>query len=73
MADFMVEIPHSPIECDLALPATSARAYSACPHGVHRTWLLVDVESESEAWELVPALLRDTARVVPLVAPKEAQ
>jgi hypothetical protein len=31
---------------------------------MHTTWIIAKVAEEDEAWGLVPALLRDTARVV---------
>jgi hypothetical protein len=81
MTQYMVEIPHSREECpelsvhsDGALPpADSNRSYSGCARGLHRTWVLMDVETEEEAWSVVPALLRDTARVVPLDGARPAE
>jgi hypothetical protein len=40
--------------------------YQGCPAGTHTTWIVAELEGEQEAWSLVPVLLRDTARVVPV-------
>ena len=43
-------------------------AYRGCGAGTHTTWIIARLAADSEAWELVPRLLRDTARVVPVEA-----
>jgi hypothetical protein len=40
--------------------------YQGCSAGTHTTWIVAELGGEEEAWRLVPVLLRDTARVVPV-------
>jgi hypothetical protein len=40
--------------------------YRSCGAGTHTTWIVAVLAAEEEAWSLVPTLLRDTARVVPV-------
>jgi hypothetical protein len=71
--EYLIEVPHSPEECGsgVAFAAKDARrslaaAYRGCGAGTHTTWMIVELETEDDAWLLVPRLLRDTARVVPV-------
>jgi hypothetical protein len=73
MSEFMIEIPHSPEECAAAAVDAhphpragelAAKTYWGCMGGAHTTWIVADFASEHEAMSIVPALLRDTARVV---------
>jgi hypothetical protein len=70
LREYLIEVPHSPEECSGA-PVESAgreplRTYRGCGGGTHTTWMIVELAAEAEAWSLVPRLLRDTARVVPV-------
>jgi hypothetical protein len=66
--DYLIEVPHSPDECPSGDPFDRrpdvAAAYRGCGSGTHTTWIIVELETEHEAWLLVPRLFRDTARVV---------
>jgi hypothetical protein len=72
--EYLIEVPHSPEECSAAqIGLTGARdgdpirtTYRGCAGGTHTTWTIVRLAAEEEAWSLVPRLLRDTARVVPV-------
>ena len=73
MSEFIIEIPHSPEECATATVDApphpragelAAKTYWGCMGGAHTTWIVADCASEHEAVSIVPALLRDTARVV---------
>ncbi|MFY9577908.1 MAG: hypothetical protein WAQ33_01155 [Gaiellaceae bacterium] len=69
MREYLIEVPHSPEECSGAPvegDGEPLRAYRGCGAGTHTTWILVELAAEEEAWNLVPKLLRDTARVVPV-------
>ena len=44
-------------------------SYWGCEAGTHTTWIIAELAAEHEAWCLVPRLLRDTARVVPVTKP----
>jgi hypothetical protein len=70
--EYLIEIPHSPDECPVAQPGFPAgvspagRFYRGCGAGTHTAWIIAELAEEDEAWQLVPRLLRDTARVVPV-------
>jgi hypothetical protein len=72
-SEYLIEVPHSPEECSAAEVATLSvgarvlRTYRGCGDGAHTTWIVAELESEEEAWSLVPGLLRDTARVTRVV------
>jgi hypothetical protein len=67
--EYLIEVPHSPEECAWAHVATAesegriSRTYRGCRDSTHTTWIVAELASEEAAWSLVPALLRDTARV----------
>ena len=67
---FLIEIPHAREECAAAragVPCPGpARSYRGCGAGTHTTWIIAELDAEEDAWSLVPGLLRDTARVVPV-------
>jgi len=71
--EFLIEVPHGREECSAAraglVGAPDARAYWGCEAGMHTTWIIAELAAEHEAWRLVPRLLRDTARVVPVEEP----
>jgi hypothetical protein len=67
--EYLIEVPHTPEECwvpplETARQRARIRSYRGCGSGMHTTWIIAKVAEEDEAWGLVPALLRDTARVV---------
>jgi hypothetical protein len=74
MNEYLIEVPHSPEECSAAESRMGAvrdraslrRAYRGCEAGTHTTWIIAEFTAEEDAWSLVPTLLRDTARVVPV-------
>jgi len=75
MARFLIEVDHEPDagECDRAAQVllTSGSHYLThadwgCLDGVHRAWLIVDVESRDLARAIVPPAHRARARVVGL-------
>ena len=73
MHEFLIEVPHARGECaaaraDLA-DAAGGTSYWGCEAGTHTTWIIAELAGEHEAWRLVPRLLRDTARVVPVTTP----
>jgi hypothetical protein len=70
--EFLIEVPHARGECaatraELA-HATGATSYRGCEAGMHATWLIAQLATEHDAWCLVPRVLRDTARVIPVTA-----
>jgi hypothetical protein len=69
--EYLIEVPHSPNECSAARLVAAVgrrrlRTYRGCGGGTHTTWIIGELEAEEEAWGLVPRLLVDTARVVPV-------
>jgi hypothetical protein len=71
--EFLIEVPHGRDECSVARTGLAEipgrKCYCGCDAGTHTTWIIAELTAESEAWRLVPRLLRDTARVVPVTAP----
>ena len=75
MARFLLEVPHGPdsIECTRAV-AILLRTGShflthadwGCKDGVHKAWVIVDVDTHEEARNVVPAEYRKAALVVKL-------
>ena len=71
MHEFLIEVPHARGECAAAHAGlTEATSYWGCEAGTHTTWIIAELAAEHDAWCLVPRLLRDTARVVPVTAPR---
>jgi hypothetical protein len=70
MAQFFIESTHTPEECARGLddlshhPDTLSKFRFGCMHGNHTAWALVAATSESAARSLVPAVVRNKARVV---------
>ena len=73
MREFLIEVSHPREECDAARAgltgAPGSTSYWGCEAGTHTTWIIAELTAEHEAWRLVPRLLRDTTRVVTVVAP----
>jgi len=75
MARFLIEVPHKaePSECLLAvkiLLSTGSHylthAEFGCLDGVHKAWIIVDVESREEAKFILPSVYRSEATIVQL-------
>ncbi len=80
MREYLIEVPHSAEECPFRSAEPRHRPdappgplpgprFWGCRSGVHTSWLIADLPeglSEEQAWTFVPALLRDTARVIHL-------
>lgn len=72
-AKYLIESPHRHEECLQALDELLAKGPElldkfefGCAAGDHTGWALVEAESESAARELIPSVVRDKARVVPV-------
>lgn len=72
---YLIEIPHDsdPLECMTAakvlLKSNShfiKHARWGCDDGVHKAWLIVDVEHKGQALQVVPQRYRAKAKVVRL-------
>ena len=72
---FLIEVPHDPntLACarvvEVFLKSGShflSRADWGCKDGDHKAWMIVDVDSKSEALGIVPPALRSKAKVVQL-------
>ena len=73
MARFLSESPHTKEECLQALdglveqgPGVLEQYQFGCMAGDHTGWATVEANSEAEAREKVPAVVRGKARVVPV-------
>lgn len=75
MARFLIEVPHEAeqLACarivDVFLKSGShflTHADWGCRDGVHKAWIIAEVESKSDAVSLLPPALRAQARIVRL-------
>lgn len=71
MDKFLVESPHTPHDCKLALKQIHSIGYLnnfewGCHDGVHTGWAILEAENAAQALAVVPAAVRDKARVVRL-------
>ena len=76
MATHLIEIPHSDnkIECNQAIQVflesgshLLMNADWGCQDGVHKAWIMVDVENKEQALQIVPPLFRHKANIVKLI------
>ena len=77
---YLVESPHSAVQCAHALKQIGARGFItrfnwACKSGIHTGWAIFEAESEQEAMNILPPFLRATAKVtkVDLFRPDEVE
>jgi hypothetical protein len=79
MREFLIEVLHAREECAaaragiLSAPGPRSTSYWGCEAGTHTTWIIAELANEEDAWCLVPRLLRDTARVIPIENPSIPQ
>jgi hypothetical protein len=75
MPRFLIEVPHesSPLECLRAVQVMQQSgshfitgAEYGCGDGIHKAWVMVDVDDRNEARALLPPLYRSSATVVQL-------
>ena len=74
-AKFLIEVPHDAetVACarvvDIFLKSGShflSRADWGCRDGVHKAWMLVDVDSKEDAERILPPAFRPYAQIVKL-------
>ena len=75
MARFLIEVPH---EADVAACVSAVRIFLdtgshflthadwGCMDGVHKAWIIVDVEDKEQARTILPAAFRSQADIVKL-------
>jgi hypothetical protein len=75
MARFLIEVPHEPevtactriVEVFLRTGSHFlTHAVWGCMDGVHKAWMLADVDTKGDALSIVPADLRSEATVIQL-------
>jgi hypothetical protein len=75
MPKFLIEVPHSEetIACAKVVKVFLAsgshfltHAYWGCADGVHKAWMVVDVDSRAEALGILPPAFRADAKVIGL-------
>lgn len=75
MQRYLIEIPHEETKdaCDKAVKILTSsgshfltHADLGCHGGVHKAWLIVEVENKKDAERIVPPYYRDSALVVQL-------
>lgn len=69
---FLIESPHDPETCKKVVKDVYAQGYLhncdwGCMGGVHKAWVIVEAESESQALQVVPPILRAEAKAIKLV------
>lgn len=76
MNKFLIEVPHSPDKkaCDHAIQVFLesgshflTHAEWGCKDGVHKAWIIVEVENKEEARSVVPPYFRSDAMITQLV------
>ena len=76
MKKFLIEVPHEADKqaCDHAIQVFLesgshflTRAEWGCKDGVHKAWIILEVESKEEAKLVVPPLFRPDAKIIQLV------
>lgn len=72
MDRYLIESPYTDTECRKVVKAVYAMGYLnnfdwGCKAGVHKGWVIIEADSESEAVLVVPPFLRSRARTVKLV------
>jgi len=75
MAKFLVEVPHEAEKkaCALAIQILLktgshylTNAEFGCYDGVHKAWVIIDVENKEEARRMLPPVFRSQAKIVGL-------
>jgi hypothetical protein len=75
MSKYLIEVPHEAArrECALAVQAffETGRHFIpqmnwGCSDGVHKAWIIVEVDSKKEALYIVPPAFRSSATIVEL-------
>ena len=71
MNRYLIETPHSEVDCYLTLNEVHAMGYLhnfnwGCEDGIHSGWAIIEAENKDQARMVVPSLSRDTARVIKL-------
>ena len=75
MAKFLIEVPHEPevVACTRAAKVLMesgshflTHADFGCHDGVHKAWIVVDVDSKDEARSMLPPVYRRKATIVEL-------
>lgn len=69
MDRYLIESPHTDTECRKAVHAMGYLNNFdwGCKAGVHKGWVIIEADSESEAVLVVPPFLRSRAMTVKLV------
>jgi hypothetical protein len=74
-ARFLIEVPHEAtvVACARAIEALLksgshflTRADWGCKDGVHKAWIIVEVQNKDEARAIVPPAFRSAAKIVQL-------
>jgi hypothetical protein len=76
MTKYLIEVPHDadPAACDAAIEIflTSGSHFMTnadwgCKDGIHKAWMIVDVDSKSEAQEILPPAFRAQSKITSLI------
>ena len=71
MDRYLIESPHNDTECRQVVKAVYGLGYLnnfdwGCKVGVHKGWVIIEADNESEAILVVPPALRNKAKAVRL-------
>src|SRR5574341_1414918 len=71
MDRFLIESTYTAHDCKLAVKLIQSAGYLnnfdwGCKDGVHTAWAMIEAENAAQALGVVPALMRDKAKVIKL-------
>lgn len=71
METFLVESPHTGVQCHQVMDTQFAAGYLhnfywGCPDEIHTGWAIIESEDRAQALMVVPPNLRSSARVIML-------
>lgn len=72
MGRYLIETPHTENTCKLLYEQVEAMGYLhnfewGCEAGIHSGWTFIEADDEAQARLVVPLLVRDEAKVIPVV------
>lgn len=72
MNRYLIESPHNPWECEHVLEQVTVMGYIthydwACEENIHKGYVIIEADTETEALLSVPTFIRPKAKVIKLV------
>ena len=76
MARYLIEVPHEPEDCALAVKIFmesgshfTTHADYGCEDGEHKAWMIVELDDKAAARAVLPPAYRAQAKIVKLITP----